>query len=169
MVTPLTVTPAWLRLWLGSAGHDAGAASLALGITGKEFARCRISTGVLTVPVEGGAGILKRRNSDPVLSEHGKWRREHLGAWQTAYGRTPYFGHLMPEIAAVYEISAGMRLEEFNSRMLGVALGWIGTLPAEADRRRLAAVCDAAVKRVMPGLSIFDALFRLGKEAVFAL
>lgn len=175
MVTPLTVTPAWICAYLDALreGSEHGAAATkatkACGPQGKEFARCRIRIGTLTVPVAGGGNALKRRDADPVISEHGKWRREHLGAWQAAYGRTPWFEHLMPDIAAVYDGSEGLRLEEFNVRLLQVALRWLdpaatGPLPARLDSVR-----EATRAATDPSLSIFDALFRLGKEAVFAL
>lgn len=146
------------------------AASLSSGIKGKLFARNGIRTGVLTVPVEGGSGILKRRGSEPVLSEHGKWRREHIGAINAAYGRTPYHAHLMPDIEAVYAVSEGMTLEEFNSRMLDVALGWLDMPALDSMDCHLAEEMAREVSaKVREDLSIFDALFRLGREVVFAL
>lgn len=136
-------------------------------IIGKQFAHCRISTGVLTVPVEGGGNTLKRRDANPVLSEHGKWRREHLGAWSAAYGRTPYYVHLMPEIESVYMHSEGLRLEEFTSRLLDVALSW---LDIEAIGKPLPEGVREEVRRHLRAeLSIFDALFRLGKETVLGI
>lgn len=175
MVTPLTVTTGWLReyLRLRDIGKDdrnarAGANS-ATGVTGKRFARCVISTGTLTVPVEGGSATLKRRGSEPILSEHGKWRREHLGAWNAAYGRTAYYDHLMPEIAAVYASSEGITLEEFNSRLLDVALRWLDNESLKGDETRLAGVRAEISAKANGELSIFDLLFRLGKEGVFAL
>lgn len=131
MVTPFGVTAEWVGVYLHSLRDGLGdeearsAANHRCGVSGKLFARCAIATGVLTVPVEGGGSVLKRRGADPVLSEHGKWRREHLGAWNAAYGRTPYYAHLMPEIEAVYADSEGLRMEDFNSRLLRVALGWL--------------------------------------------
>ena len=122
MVIPFAPSTAWVReyLRLTASGTDnteaARLASASTGISGKQYARCAISTGTLTVPVAGGAGTLKRRGADPVLSEHGKWRREHLGAWSAAYGRCAYHTHLMPEIETVYTASEGMTLGEFNGR-----------------------------------------------------
>ncbi len=194
MVTPLTVTAGWLRQYAAALGDGMEPrrarieATRLSGISGKEFAHCRISTGTLTVPVSGGAVVLKRHGADPPLSEHGKWRREHLGAWNAAYGRTPYYIHLMPEIEGVYARSEGMTLEEFNSALLEVALGWLDTsvwLPAVAttdgsdssqsgarrlkEERRLEEVRVEARARVNESLSIFDALFRLGRYGVFAI
>lgn len=194
MVTPLTVTPVWLRHYADALGagldprRARAEATRLTRVAGKEFARCAISTGTLTVPVCGGAGVLKRRGADPVLSEHGKWRREHLGAWNAAYGRTPFYIHLMPQIEAVYARSEGMTLEEFNTALLEVALTWLDpsilTHPAATPEAslagsaseasgipeaRLAAVRAEARAQVDASLSIFDALFRLGRDGVFAI
>ena len=144
------------------------------GVTGKEFARMHIlSAGretVLSVPVEGGANALKRRDASPAISGHGKWRREHLGALETAYSRTPYYPHLIPEIEAVYALPDGTLLEEFNRRLLEVALRWCdcGVSPEEMPRHVLAYGRETATK-INLNLSIFDALFRFGKDTGIAL
>lgn len=183
MVTPLTVTPGWLRDYLqylsveGFLDFEARqAASRQAGIEGKTFGRCHIRDGVLTVPVAGGGSVLKKRTANPILSEHGKWRREHLGAWNAAYGRTPYYPHLIPEIERVYSSSEGMTLEEFNSGLLSVALDWLDfasvtseTVNKAPKRDRLHALGQELLVQINPELSIFDALFRLGPDAVFAL
>lgn len=110
---------------------------------------------------------MKSRGALPGVSEHGKWRREHEGALLAAYGKTPYYAHLMPELMAVYADSEGLGLEDFNRRMLDVALGWIDVeaLKAEGMER----VRDEVRAKVETGLSIFDLLFRLGREGVWAL
>lgn len=148
------------------------------GVRGKDFARTRIEGGMLGVPVEGGAQVLKRYGAEPMLSEHGKWRREHLGAWQAAYGRTPYFIHLMPEIEAVYRESEleALTLEEFNERLLRVAERWLqwdetleaAAMPAEASKPDFKAVAEAMREKIRWDHSIFEALFRFGKETRLA-
>lgn len=176
MVTPLTVTVGWLRHYLDckAAGLDETAArrsaSEAEGIKGKAYAHCRIKTGELRVPVSGGAGALKRRGASPQLSEHGKWRREHTGAWNAAYGRTPYYEHLMPQLEAVYATSEGESLESFNSRMLETALRWLDQESVAAARApEMEGKRNEIKAKADESLSIFDLLFRLGKEGVFAL
>lgn len=117
----------------------------------------------------GGASVLKRRGADPVLSEHGKWRREHLGAWNAAYGRTPFFPYLMPQIEEVYRRSEGMTLGEFTAALLDVAVSWIEPEVLRADGEMIQAVRTETDVKVDRSLSIFDAIFRLGKESAFAL
>lgn len=175
MVTPLNIDAIWLRYYL-LAKHEGLSepearlkATESVGIKGKAFARCHISTGTLTVPVEGGGNSLKRRNANPILSEHGKWRREHLGAWQAAYGRTPYFIHLLPEIEEVYNNSSGLTLEQFNSALLEVALRWLDFEAVDNGESRLRETGRELEPEITDGLSVFDLIFRHGKMAVFPL
>ncbi len=173
MVTPFGVTSEWMGVYLhslrdGQCEREARrAANIACRVSDKQFARCAITTGVLTVPVQGGGSVLKRRDADPVLSEHGKWRREHLGAWNAAYGRTPYYVHLMPQIEAVYMHSEGLRLEEFASRLLDIAQNWLDSEAIDAPLP--GGVREEMRQHIRHDLSIFDALFRLGKETVLGI
>ncbi|MDE7180758.1 MAG: WbqC family protein [Muribaculaceae bacterium] len=194
MLTPFTITPGWLDSYLksrqdGTPDREARVgACVAAGTTGKSFARCRIASGGLTVPVEGGAHALKSARPgspfDPPLSDHGKWRREHLGAWHATYSRTPYFAHLMPDIEQVYAasempeetvaegaVSSGgiSTLEEFNSALLGVVLSWLDTDALRTDPRIHRRMHPEITLLVEDDLSIFDLLFRIGPDALFAL
>lgn len=173
MVTPFGPSVAWTRVYLHGVIEGMGddearkAANHATGVQGKEFARCHLHGITLTVPVEGGAHALKSRGALPGVSEHGKWRREHEGALLAAYGKTPYYSHLMPELMDVYAHSEGIGLEEFNRRLLDVALGWIDVEAIKAEG--MEGVRSEVRAKVDTGLSIFDLLFRLGSEGVWAL
>lgn len=170
MVTPFTVTPRWLRSYfeaLNAGVPDVEArraANSRENITGKMFARCLLSGTSLTVPVEGGASRLKRIDTFPVISEHGKWRREHLGAFNAIYGSSPFFEHLIPEIKQIYNTAEGQTLEWFNSAMLELALSWIQLDVKTPASPTLVAVGREIAMRFEDDLSIFDAIFRLGKE-----
>lgn len=173
MVTPFGFTARWVSIYLRTLaqGKDDEYARLTAdretGTEGKEFARCRIRGTELTVPVAGGAHALKSRKCNPIISEHGKWRREHMGALLTAYGRTPYYHHLMPEIEAVYAGSEGLSLEEFNRRMLDVALSWIE--PEALTATLPPGVREEVMAKVDGELSIFDTIFRLGRVGGFGI
>lgn len=197
MVTPFAPSLNWVREYIrslqeGSEPREASArASIAIGLKGKDYARCRILAAngeeVLGIPVEGGSSQLKRRGADPHLSDHGKWVREHLGAWQAAYGKTPYYTYLMPELAEIYADTEDKSLEEFNREILKVALRWIepfteikkpnenSDIPEkeesikEKKEELLKLKISEISAKVNADLSIFDALFRLGKENLFAL
>lgn len=170
MVTPFSVTFRWLEAYLNALKEsvdDTAArvyADRAVALAGKSFARCQLRGITLTIPVEGGAAVLKRRDASPLLSGHGKWRREHIGAFNAIYGRTPYFEHLMPQIRKVYDESQGISLEQFNSKLLQVALHWLDIGACIEIKPHLQDVVKETKARIDDNLSIFDAIFRLGKQ-----
>lgn len=170
MVTPFCVTAPWLEAYFNSLNEavDETAARVyadrALALAGKSFARCQLRGISLTIPVEGGASALKRRDASPMLSDHGKWRREHIGAFNAIYGRTPYFEHLMPQIRRVYDESEGISLEQFNSQLLQVALHWLDIGRHTEIKPHLQPVVKETKARIDDHLSIFDSIFRLGKQ-----
>lgn len=187
MVIPFAPSAGWYACYfravaLGLTADEAAArACVETEVMGKAFARSVI-TGPqgperLSVPVDGGAGVLKRLGGalgaslpSPLLSDHGKWRREHLGAWNAAYGRTPYFQHLFPELESVYAASGRESLDGFNRRLHAIALRWLGsTACAVENRERLRGVIREYETKVNSSVSIFDALFRLGRNTIFAL
>ncbi|MCM1369203.1 MAG: WbqC family protein [Candidatus Amulumruptor caecigallinarius] len=175
MVTPFALTPLWIESYLHN-GHDALIANSVTGTKGKDFARTliggRAGDITLSIPVEGGASVLKRANADPALSNHGKWRREHLGAWNAAYARTPFFVHLMPELEQVYANPSLHTLEEFNRELLNVALRWVIIDTNSNNCRDLivpAAIREERRKRIRNDHSVFETIFMLGKEAALAL
>lgn len=155
--------------------------SSSAGWRGKELARVKIAGDrVLSVPVVGGASILKHRVADPhsiMISDHGTWRREHLGAWQALYGRTPFFPHLFPRIENAYEIHSSATLCEFNEALweivvkfmdLGNNMPYLAELQLSHPRRVDDLRKEFSIK-VNENYSIFDALFRLGKNTLFLL
>ena len=73
--------------------------------------RCVIATtqGVqaLTVPVEApvgeGLALSKTSIKDVRISNHGKWRKEHWNALQSAYGESPFFEFYEDDIRPFFE------------------------------------------------------------------
>lgn len=55
----------------------------------------------LTVPLVGETHNMTTPMSEVLISEHGNWRRLHWGALYSAYGRTPYFDHIAPELEPI--------------------------------------------------------------------
>lgn len=148
---------------------------------GKERARSVIAGGrLLTVPVEGGASLLKNKrisSADIKISNHGRWRQEHLGAWNAAYGKTPYFIHLFPLLEEAYAGDSRGSLREFNESLLNMALEFMHYSDTEDDIREMKLLRPGLYQGIIKDLetkvninySIFDALFRLGKESVFLI
>lgn len=166
----------WLRSLL-----DEGADAAFPSVTGKEQARTEIAPGMtLSVPVAGGASALKRRDSrDALISSHGRWQDVHLGAWQAVFGKTPYFPHIYPEIEDIYRKHGEGSLSELNLALHSLALRWLGaddgTLMAalrempEEKRLLIKRIGEERKKEIDMNHSIFAALFRLGRESLYAL
>ena len=143
----------------------------------KGMARCAIASGqLLSVPIEGGAGTL-RAGSDPPLSQHGRWQEVHLGAWRACYGRMPWFQFLFPGMEAIYRDCSHASFSAFTIPLFELAQKWIGDenviLQArklrEENPDRFRALASEFGKNIDPRLSIFDALFRLGRDTIWVL
>lgn len=73
--------------------------------------RCVIATTqgqqALTVPVEApvgeGVALSKTPIKDVRISNHGKWRKEHWNALQSAYGESPFFEFYEDDIRPFFE------------------------------------------------------------------
>lgn len=142
--------------------------------------RCCLDGGImLSVPLVGGASVTKRLRADSDasglrLSDHGKWRREHLGAFSAIYGRTPYFIHLFPQLEQVYHDSEyDDSFLRFAEALFRVTESWIPDYPViEAESARNEAIRQRRLElktKVNTDLSIFDAIFRFGKETALCL
>lgn len=150
-------------------------------VGGKEQARVEIAQGLmLSVPVMGGGSVLKRHDCrDVMISSHGRWQEVHLGALKAVFGKTPYFLHIYPEVENIYKIYGEGSLEELNLALHRLALHWLGLDEEETltALRELPEEKRLLIKRIGEGMkneigmnySIFGALFRLGRESLFAL
>lgn len=131
----------------------------------------------LTVPVEGGASALKRRDASGLrVSNHGDWTRIHLGAMEAAYGREPYFQHFFPEIAAIIERHPA-KVRNLNRSLLSAILTLMdyegemdGILRLQAEREvRFASI----ERRLLDGIdtthSVIEPLFRYGKDTLLLM
>lgn len=125
---------------------------------------------MLSVPVAKGPGLQ--------LSDHGNWPHRHLGALNALYGRSPFFPYLFPLIEEAYR-DLPDTLPEFSQRLHDIAMLWLDTDAvrewrgnAPADPALSEVICQTALAlktKINYNLSIFDALFRLGKETVIPL
>lgn len=161
-----------VRNTLMHSGPDAGSSP-------KDHVRTQLAGGVvLTVPLTGGNSLLKHRDIDldqVMVSQHGDWQRRHLGAWQAIYGKTPYFPHLSPMIQEVYSRHSHGTFTEFSRAMYAIVEDFLDFDAIQAtavrlnsnDTSRLADIREETLQKCDIGLTIFDPLFRIGKNTVY--
>lgn len=123
----------------------------------------------LSVPVAGGAALLKREHNlnSIYVSNHGDWRRVHNGAFTTAYSRTPFFMHyryILDEAWALESPSLG-ELNRFICNAVEKALHF------ETIAHSLVSLpIDPRFSDAPPlHITMLDPLFRYGPEAIFRL
>lgn len=135
----------------------------------------------LSIPILGGASTIKRgQPSRWRLSAHGRWPDVHFGALETAYSSTPYFIHCADRLRALYdEVNEGDDFAEFTSGIFAVLNDFLDLesiikdlrelhAPGnEAELERLKALKNEKCREINADLSIFDVIFRKGKESVF--
>lgn len=173
MTTPVTFAPSLSLTRKFLAGESL--------VCGKEWARCLVQGDLfLSVPVQGGASCLKGRHVDVgslLISDHGKWRQEHLGTWNAIYGKTPFFDHLFPEIKQVYTSYSNGTLGAFNSKLFELAMRFLDMRNLATDINEMQNSRPELIKqlrveyetKVNLNYSIFDALFRLGRNTIWVL
>lgn len=113
--------------------------------------------------------------NDPLISDHGRWRDVHLGAWNAAYGKYPFFIHLYPQLKAVYQTKSHSTLSHFNQALAKLIENWIPVekMKPEINRMRqenptrYAEIRQEYETLINAEYSIFDAIFRLGHECIF--
>lgn len=164
---------------LGKIRASLGLGNLMSPLSPKDYVRTLLSGEViLSVPVEGGNSQLKSRClqiGDVMISRHGEWQHRHLGAWQAMYGKTPYFQHLFPRLQEVYIGCSEGSLMEFNRAVFNIVEDFL-ELDAikdsvvrlkEVNPRLLEDLRNESLLKSNETLTVFDTLFRLGKDAVY--
>ena len=170
--------------------------------------RCVISTTngiqVLTVPVEhdktsllypsdkGGKNLMK----DIRISNHGNWRHLHWGALYSAYGKSPYFDYIAPDLHDIIHGNQSSLLD-FNTQLQALIIDFLD-LPIEIITTDITPEITAeaidlrgkiggkkpdalAINTVpyhqvwaarhgfLPNLSILDLLMNTGRECIYTL
>lgn len=112
-----------------------------------------------------------------MISDHGRWRQEHLGAINATYGKTPYFPYIFPELEKIYWEKSNGSLGEFNRELFEFVYRFldVDSIRKAIDEmnlrnpRRLGQLKRELETKVNLNYSIFDALFRLGKNTAFVI
>ena len=150
----------------------------------------------LTVPLSKATNAMPVPMHEVQISEHGNWRHLHWGALCAAYGKTPYFDYIAPDLKALYD-SPCTSLLQFNTQLQNLIIDFldlpinIATSPVTAQ---LAEQCTDLRKQIdgkkpdtlnmhnvpyyqlwatrhgfQPALSILDLLMNCGRESIYTL
>ncbi len=109
------------------------------------------------------------------ISDHGRWRQEHLGTINAIYGKSPYFAYIYPEIEKIYLERSHGTIGEFNESLFSFVKNFLDLDGVCVSARqmetsnpgRLAELKNEFATKVNLNNSILEALFRLGKNAAF--
>ena len=150
----------------------------------------------LTVPLVGETHNMVTPMREVRISEHGNWRRLHWGALYSAYGRTPYFDHIAPELEAIIVDGHQTHLLELNTQLQQLIVEFMDLpiqfsaqsthqdsfnfidLRGKIDMKRpdTLPLTDVPYYQVwadrhgfVPRLSILDLLMNEGREGIFTL
>lgn len=143
----------------------------------------------LTVPVSRPSGAFSAGNlcwDQVTVSAHGRWWEVHRTAWESAYGRTPFFEYYIDRFAPVFDC-VGQPVTDLVLRANGIVCDILGLgteiltevpdgcTPADMTKQ-LPETEERAYWQVrgqqlgfIPGLSILDLIFNLGTEAPLLL
>lgn len=195
---PLFPPGKWWRIYVaalseGYPGDTAMARAISMaGIKSREWMRFAVknSTGscsntpeILSIPVEGGAGALKNRHPDTwtIAPRALQDSRKAALTLSTLYGPLPYYHLLEPEINLSVLLSLSLSgscrdvcLSAFRAvnRILGLDNPEETAFLIESIRTRHRQIYELSLhfsRNFDPELSILDAVFRMGRQTIFAL
>lgn len=170
----LTPAEAWRRIRYPGATLRPMARTLVAGAHGQPPL-------TLSIPILGGASSIKRGHPGRWrLSAHGRWPDVHFGALETAYSSTPYFIHCAERFKALYDgVNEGDPFAEFTAGTFSILNDFLDLesiikelrelrVPGkEKELERLKALKNEKCRETNADLSIFDVIFRKGKESIF--
>lgn len=134
---------------------------------------------MLTVPVSHttqqseSEAKCQRTWADINVSEHGHWWTVHIGAIESAYGRTPYFEHYWPLLRNLISSDAtGQSITLYDSiiesilrQILGLATPVSATMPAGMDEKAGIEIVDLR-RHDFSGESVLSTIFNHGPNAM---
>lgn len=184
---PLSPSAGWMARWLESFITDedftlAVTSANKYNKTTKDFGRFSILTKQqeplrLSVAVEGGGRQL--RDADKLnllaLSEHGEWRKIHLGALEANLGSLPYYRHLEARISDIFRDHSLRLLSEFNTAIFReISTFLLDTVKPDELKiyftdTTLRSRGEEIAGKIDPDISVIQYVAELGKETVLGL
>ena len=128
----------------------------------------------LSVAVEGGGRKLRQWASieDISLSEHGDWRKIHLGAMEACLGKSPFYRDIEPLLSKVY-IDMNLRsLKDFDSAIFeslfsflmgNVKITDLAEFHTENNWLRRG---EEVAESILPSISALEVISGIGREAL---
>lgn len=146
----------------------------------------------LSVAIAGGASVVKRGNPESwLLSGHGGWPELHLRAIEAAYGATPFFRYLYPDIrTALSSAVEGSRFADLTMVLHKACSSFIDAENLIPELRKLREENPHRFRtlaeeyrlpdRLEPGgeekrgmdyaeMAFIDVIFRNGPQSIFSL
>lgn len=131
----------------------------------------------LSMAVEGGGRKLRDIENLPdlKLSEHGDWRKIHLGALEACLGKKPFYRDIENRLLTIYSNKNIETIENFNTAIFNVVLSFLmGNLRAEDLfqinlKPQLKERGKEIAKKIKKEISILQPLSEFGRETVLGI
>lgn len=128
----------------------------------------------LSVAVEGGGRQLRSFNkiNKVYLSDHGDWRKVHLGGLEAVLGAKPFFSHLIPGLRKIYQGTSLDTLEGFNTAIFREVLTFLMENISIGDLKDFESygACTARGKEIAKTLSgdisVIQYIATIGRETL---
>ncbi|MCH5227038.1 MAG: WbqC family protein [Muribaculaceae bacterium] len=148
----------------------------------REFGRYSLVTSggpIVTLPIAVKGGGRQLRDFGSIsrlqLSEHGNWRKTHLGAIEANMGRAPFYRNLEPALSRVYRDTSLSSLRDFNLAIFRTLLSFLlGDISFEELNQFygnpvLKTRGEEIAECIIPEHSILPALATYGRETLLGL
>ena len=131
----------------------------------------------LSMAVEGGGRKLRdiENLTDLKLSEHGDWRKIHLGALESCLGKKPFYRDIENRLVTIYSNKNIETIENFNTAIFNVVLSFLmGNLRTEDLsqinlKSQLKERGEEIAKKIKKEISILQPLSEFGRETVLGI
>ena len=148
----------------------------------KEFARSNIrdtrgNIQVVSMAIAGGGRQLRNlsKMEGLYLSEHGDWRKNHLGTFEACLGKTPFYHHIEGALKTIYENRDATSLEHFNTAIFRELTSFLlgnedsSSLKFDLYKNAVKARGEEVAEGIDPDMTILQSLSVFGKETLLGL
>lgn len=131
----------------------------------------------LSIPLEGGGRQLRnpQKLNGLKISEHGEWRKNHMGAIEACLGKTPFFRYIEDPILKIIQDKKISLLRDFNIAIFRVLFSFLFenvTLEHIEKFQENRAIKERGLEianNLDCNLSCLEAISRFGRETLLGL